>query len=251
MAAPPATDDRIATAVALRLASAACLATMNAFIKLAEAGGAHLVEILFFRQALGIPLVAGVIALGPGLATIRTQRFGAHLVRTIVGLTSMTCLFIAVMLLPLAESTTLAFTVPIFATVLGALVLKEPTGWHRWGAVLAGFAGVLVVAQPGSGHFPFWGAVAGIAAAFLTAVVSILLRRIGRTEHLSPPSSGSPRSRPCRCRSPSPSTMAAIRLRPGCGCSRSACAAMPASSRSPPRSSTGRCRSSCRWTIRA
>lgn len=183
MAAPPATDDRIATAVALRLASAACLATMNAFIKLAEAGGAHLVEILFFRQALGIPLVAGVIALGPGLATIRTQRFGAHLVRTIVGLTSMTCLFIAVMLLPLAESTTLAFTVPIFATVLGALVLKEPTGWHRWGAVLAGFAGVLVVAQPGSGHFPFWGAVAGIAAAFLTAVVSILLRQIGRTEH--------------------------------------------------------------------
>ncbi|HEU4960522.1 MAG TPA: DMT family transporter [Sphingomonas sp.] len=183
MPTPPASPDRIATAVALRLASAACLATMNAFIKLAEAGGAHLTEILFFRQALGIPLVAAVIALGPGLATIRTQRFGAHLVRTIVGLTSMTCLFIAVMLLPLAESTTLAFTVPIFATVLGALVLKEPTGWHRWGAVLAGFAGVLIVAQPGSGHFPFWGAVAGISAAFLTAVVSILLRRIGRTEH--------------------------------------------------------------------
>jgi drug/metabolite transporter (DMT)-like permease len=87
------------------------------------------------------------------------------------------------MLLPLAESTTLAFTVPIFATVLGALVLKEPTGWHRWGAVLAGFAGVLTVAHPGSGHFPLWGAVAGIAAAFLTAVVSILLRQIGRTEH--------------------------------------------------------------------
>ena len=41
----------------------------------------------------------------------------------------------------------------------------------------------MIVAQPGSGHFPFWGAVAGIAAAFLTAVASILLRQIGRTEH--------------------------------------------------------------------
>lgn len=182
MPAQPA-DDRIAFAVTLRLLAAACMATMSACIKLAEARGAGLVEILFFRQALGIPLVAVVIALGPGLATIRTQRFAAHLTRSIVGLTSMSCLFAAVMLLPLAESTTLAFTVPIFATVLGALVLKEPTGWHRWGAVLAGFFGVLIVAHPGSGHFPLWGAVAGIAAAFLTAIVSILLRQIGRTEH--------------------------------------------------------------------
>jgi drug/metabolite transporter (DMT)-like permease len=183
MPAPPDPDDRIATAVTLRLVAAACMATMSACIKLAEAEGAGLVDILFFRQAIGIPLVGAVIALGPGLAVLRTQRFGAHLARTVVGLTSMTCLFTAVMLLPLAESTTLAFTVPIFATILGALVLKEPTGWHRWGAVLAGFAGVLIVAHPGSGHFPLWGAVAGIAAAFLTALVAILLRQIGRTEH--------------------------------------------------------------------
>jgi drug/metabolite transporter (DMT)-like permease len=183
MPPPAATDDRVAVAVTLRLVSAACMATMSAFIKLAEAGGAHLVEILFVRQALGIPLVGAVLALGPGLGTIRTRRFGAHVVRAGVGLASMVCLFTGVMLLPLAESTTLAFTVPIFATLLGALVLKEPTGWHRRGAVLTGFAGVLIVAQPGSGHFPLWGAVAGIAAAFLTAVASILLRQIGRTEH--------------------------------------------------------------------
>ena len=183
MPPPAAPDDRIAVAVTLRLVSAACMATMSAFIKLAEAGGAHLAEILFVRQALGIPLVGVVLALGPGLGTIRTQRFGAHVVRAAVGLASMVCLFTGVMLLPLAESTTLAFTVPIFATLLGALVLKEPAGWHRWGAVLAGFAGVLIVAQPGSGHFPLSGAVAGIAAAFLTAVASILLRQIGRTEH--------------------------------------------------------------------
>src|SRR5690242_5553269 len=183
MPAHTPSGDRILMAVTLRLLSAACMATMNAFIKLAEAGGAHLSEILFVRQAIGIPLVGAVIAFGPGLGTIRTRRFGAHVVRAIVGMTSMTCLFTGVMLLPLAESTTLAFAVPIFATILGALFLKEPTGWHRWGAVIAGFIGVLIVAQPGSGHFPLWGAAAGIAAAFLTAVVMILLRRIGRTEH--------------------------------------------------------------------
>ena len=174
--------DRILPAVALRLVSVVCLATMAALIKLAEIGGAHLSEILFFRQAVGVPLVAAIIAAGPGLATIRTGQLSAHIVRAVVGLTSMTCLFTAVTLLPLAESTTLQFTIPIFATILGALVLKEPTGWHRWLAVVTGFVGVVIVARPGTGHFALWGTVAGISAGFLTAVVSILLRRIGRTE---------------------------------------------------------------------
>ena len=70
MPAPPAPDDRIVTAVTLRLVAAACMATMSACIKLAEAEGAGLVDILFVRQALGVPLVAGVIAIGPGLAVI-------------------------------------------------------------------------------------------------------------------------------------------------------------------------------------
>ena len=71
---------------------------------------------------------------------------------------------------------------PIFATILGALILREPTGWHRWGSVIAGFAGVLIVAQPGAGHFPLWGAACGLAGALLTASISILLRQISRTE---------------------------------------------------------------------
>jgi drug/metabolite transporter (DMT)-like permease len=178
----PNNTDRILPAIALRLLSVVCLATMGALVKLAEMGGAHLSEILFFRQAIGIPLVATVIALGPGLATIRTGQLRAHIARAVVGLISMACLFSALTMLPLAESTTLQFTVPIFATILGALVLAEPTGWHRWFAVVAGFVGVLIVARPGSGHFALWGTVAGLSAGFLTAVVSILLRQIGRTE---------------------------------------------------------------------
>lgn len=66
--------------------------------------------------------------------------------------------------------------------MLGALVLKEPTGAWRWGAVAGGFVGVLVVTRPGSGALPLWGAGIGLLGSFLTANVSILLRRMGRTE---------------------------------------------------------------------
>lgn len=174
--------DHVFAGIAVRLLAVVFVTAMAATIKLAEAHGAHLAEIIFFRQAGALPLVLAVVARGPGLRSVATQRIGAHALRMVVGTASMACLFGSLLMLPLAEATTFQFSMPIFATVLGALILKEPTGWHRWGAVIAGFAGVLIVAQPGSGHVPPLGAVVGLAAALFSALVSILLRSIGRTE---------------------------------------------------------------------
>jgi drug/metabolite transporter (DMT)-like permease len=155
---------------------------MSACIKWAETRGAGLAELLFFRQAGSIPLVLAWVLAGPGLASLRTSRLPAHALRCFIGLSSMACMFATIMLLPLAESTTLQFTVPIFATILGAVLLRERTGIHRWSAVMLGFIGVVIVAQPGSGHIPLIGAMIGLAAALLNATVSILVRTIGKTE---------------------------------------------------------------------
>lgn len=174
--------DRLFTGIGLRLFAILCLASMAALIKLAESGGATLAEIMFFRQLAAIPLVVAFVALGDGLVTLRTTRFKAHAIRTGIGLVGMVANFAAVILLPLAEAQTLAFTAPIFATILGALWLREATGWHRWGAVIAGFVGVVIVAQPGSGQFPMAGALIGLLAAFMVASISILLRQLTRTE---------------------------------------------------------------------
>jgi drug/metabolite transporter (DMT)-like permease len=181
VSATPA-PDRLILAVLFRLTSVFALTTMGALIKLAELRGARLAELLFFRQAFALPVVVAATMAGPGLATLRTTRLPAHVLRTTVGLSSMSLMFSALIMLPLAEATTLQFTVPIFATILGAVVLREATGWHRWGAVIVGFFGVVIVAQPGSGHIPLLGAATGLTAALLSATVSILIRHIGKTE---------------------------------------------------------------------
>ena len=174
--------DRILPALGLRLLMVFAFASMSACIKLAQAGGANLAELLFFRQAATFPVILAAVAVGPGFASLRTHRLGAHALRCAVGLGSMCFMFLTVMLLPLAESTILQFTVPIFATILGALILKEPTGWHRWSAVVAGFIGVVIVAQPGSGHIPLLGLATGLLASSLNASVAIMVRSIGKTE---------------------------------------------------------------------
>jgi drug/metabolite transporter (DMT)-like permease len=175
-------NDRILPAIGLRLLSVVFFVLMNASIKLAEQRGARVIEILFFRQFGAALLVSAVILAGPGLSSVATRRLPAHVVRAIVGLSAMAMTFNGIVALPLAEATTIGFTVPAFATILGALALREPTGRWRWTAVVIGFLGVLIVAQPGTDHSPLRGAGFALAGAFGTACVTILLRQIGKTE---------------------------------------------------------------------
>jgi drug/metabolite transporter (DMT)-like permease len=178
-------QDRVLTALALRALSVLLFSLLGAMVKIAGDRDANLYEILFFRQSFALPVILAWIAVGPGLRSVATKRIGAHVARAVIGLGGMVTSFAAVQLLPLAEATTLQFTVPIFATITAFLLLREPTGWHRWGAVLVGFLGVLVIARPGSGHFPLLGTALGLSSALLVAVVMILLRTIGRTESAS------------------------------------------------------------------
>lgn len=175
--------ERRLLAILLRLATAILLTAMFAVVKLADARGVTLFESLFYRQALALPLVLAVVLSGPGLASVKTQRPLAHVWRTMLGMTGMALNFLTFTLLPIAEATVLLFTVPIFATILSALVLKERVGRHRWSAVVLGFAGVLIVVQPGGSALPMHGVAVGLAAAIVVSAINITLRQIGRTEN--------------------------------------------------------------------
>jgi drug/metabolite transporter (DMT)-like permease len=177
---PPA--ERRMLAILLRLINALALTMTFAMVKLAAARGVTLFESVFYRQALAIPLVAGLVIAGPGLSSVKTQRPFAHIWRTVLGLVAMGLNFLTYRLLPIAEATVILFTVPIFATILSALFLKEHVGRHRWAAVVLGFVGVLIVVQPGGSTLPVHGVAVGLMASIVVSAVNITLRQIGRTE---------------------------------------------------------------------
>jgi drug/metabolite transporter (DMT)-like permease len=175
-------EQRPIAGVGLRLLTALLLAVMFALVKLASTRGVNLVESLFYRQCGTALCATGMVAAGPGFASLRTRRVGAHVGRMALGLSAMALNFAAMILLPLAEATAIGFSVPIFSTVLAAIVLAEPTGRWRWGAVAAGFLGVLLIVQPGTGQVPLLGASVALIAALMTASVTIAIRRLGATE---------------------------------------------------------------------
>lgn len=180
---PPArpAEHRLA-GIALRLAAATAFAVMAAILKLAAERGVSLVELVFARNLFALPVVAAWITAGPGWATVRTRRPAAHVTRAGLGLVSMSCTFIALSLLPLADATTIGFSAPLFATFLSALVLREPVGRHRWMCVAVGFVGVGIAMRPGGSAVPLAGLATALMAALMSGGVTITLRQIGETE---------------------------------------------------------------------
>jgi len=171
-------------ALGIRLLTAFALATMGMLVKLAGENGAHLVELIFWRQAVTFALIGGgMIALGH-TAILRTQRLKSHGMRAAMGITGMLFTYGAVLLLPLAEATTLSFTGPFFAVLLAVLLFGEKVGKYRSLAVILGFAGVLIVMQPGNSSegVSLWGVAVALIAAFMVALISFQIQDLNKTE---------------------------------------------------------------------
>jgi drug/metabolite transporter (DMT)-like permease len=173
-------------ALFVRLLAAFALATMGMLVKLAGERGAHLIELIFWRQLLTAVLLGAGLALTGRLAMVRTQRLPAHARRAASGLFGMLFTYGAVLLLPLAEATTLGFTAPVFAVLIAIVLFRERIGPYRWGAVAMGFAGVLVVMQPFGGleeGVTLTGIAVGLVAPFMVALISFQIQDLNTTEN--------------------------------------------------------------------
>ena len=175
--------DRPVLALMLRLFGITGFALMAVLIKLSAQSGIHLVELIFWRQFASLPILIAWAMLTGGLMQLSTKRPKAHAVRAGYGVVGMVLNFGGVILLPLAEATTLGFTAPIFAVLLSIILLRETVGIWRWSAVGAGFLGIIIIAQPGGGQIPLFGALVALGGAFMIALISIQIRDLSRTDN--------------------------------------------------------------------
>lgn len=137
---------------------------------------------VLFTRSLVIMLVAVAIG-GPGafraVAVSRNKR--ALATRAVLILAAWLSYYTAARHLGLAQLTTLYFAAPIAVVLLSIVILKEKVHLGRWIAVVAGFAGVLIAADPGGGVDLVPAALA-LFAAFCWALSVILVRVIARSE---------------------------------------------------------------------
>jgi drug/metabolite transporter (DMT)-like permease len=176
--------ENLAHGIGFILLSSFGFVAMNTIVKLLS-DHLPITEIGFFRQIISLGPIALVMKREGGVRMMRTKRPFGHLFRGAIGNLAMVPYIGSVALLPLADATTLTFASPLFVTALSVPLLAEAVGLHRWGAVLAGFVGVVIMTHPSLSWFTSGaeaGAGMGVLAAFLSAVMMITVRQLGKTE---------------------------------------------------------------------
>lgn len=168
-------------------AGIACVVGGIFFLTLSDANAKWLgasynpLQILFLRALIALPFVTALALWLGGRRVLRTTHPGLHLTRGAINVVSAYCFYLGLRALPLAEATAIAFAAPLFVTALSVLILKERVDGKRWLAVLAGFAGVLIVVRPGTEAFQA-ATLLPLTTALLYAVMMITARGINRNE---------------------------------------------------------------------
>lgn len=179
--------------IALKLGQTLFFTLMYSTVKLA--GNVPVSQVMFFRSLFALIPVIIFAHYTSGLsAMVRTKRPIYHVLRSLVGSGTMFANFAAVQLLPLATATAFGFLSPVFVVLLAIPMLGEKVGPWRWGAVLVGFLGVLLMTQPHGGfsgltdwHFLTTshagiGIVCALTYAAGSAIVAILIRQMSSSE---------------------------------------------------------------------
>ena len=120
--------------------------TMHCLIRFATEDH-HPFEVAFFRTIFVLIIFLPLVARN-GISSLKSNNIKLQTFRAIVGSVAMLCMFYGLSITELAKATALMFTVPIFATILAILFLKEIVGIRRWLAMIVGFTGAVIVLRP-------------------------------------------------------------------------------------------------------
>lgn len=144
------------------------------------AGELSILEIVFFRTVTALLFFAPWM-LRSGLKIFRTSQLGLHLLRAFFQSFSAFGFFLGLAIVPLATVTALHFTTPLFAVLIGIIVLRERVSVRRGAAILAGFGGTMLILRPDAGNLGY-GELLVLGSAVAWAAAIVVIKIMGRTD---------------------------------------------------------------------
>jgi S-adenosylmethionine uptake transporter len=166
---------------ALIMMGAMCAYTFNdAFMK-ALADEIPLFQAIFFRGVAAVVFLTVMCRmLGQLRFDLSVHDWRMILIRT-AGEVGGTYFFLTALFnMPIANVSAILQALPLAVSLAAALFLAEPLGWRRLTAIAVGFAGVLLIIQPGGADFSSYSLYALCAVACVT-LRDIAVRRMSRS----------------------------------------------------------------------
>jgi drug/metabolite transporter (DMT)-like permease len=140
-------------------------------------GSVPVIVVVWLRFVTHVLIAGAVLFPLRGMSLVRTRHMRWHLLRAAMfcGMTGLN--FWSLQYLQLAVTSSIYFIVPILIALMAAPLLGEKLDAGRWAAVIAGFAGVLVIVRPGSAEF-HPALLLAIGNTVLYALFNLMTRRL-------------------------------------------------------------------------
>ena len=170
--------DRVELGMIMMLVAWGFFALVDTSVKWLVLAGLPALQLAFIRYAGQFVITCALSLHDFGPLPVLTRHQLVMLTIRSALLASATALnFYALRFLPLSLTASIMFSSPIFVSLLAMPLLGERIGRWRWGAVLLGFVGVLVIIQPfGSAFHP--AALIIVYNALALALFSIITRKL-------------------------------------------------------------------------
>ena len=139
--------------------------------------------IVMIRYWVFAIFVVALVARQPGglRRAVRTKRPITQIVRGALLVLETVIMVEAFVRLGLIETHAVFTVYPLLVAALSGPILGEKVGWRRWTAIGIGFAGILVILQPGSGVMRIE-AMLPFVSALMFAVYGLLTRHVSRDD---------------------------------------------------------------------
>ncbi len=124
----------------------ALISAMNGALTKILADEMSALEIVFFRNLLGIALI--LYSLKHTAPKLSGGRFYMLISRGVYGFLAMILFFYTITVIPLGEAITLNKTSPLFVSVLAYYLLKEHLSLNTIFALIIGFLGIILIVKP-------------------------------------------------------------------------------------------------------
>lgn len=184
MTAPvvPQAQNNASLGIAFVTVGILCISVNDLIIKQLS-GSYPLHQTVFLRSGIGILFSLVILRLEGGFSLLKTRHPWWHALRGAMIVIANMTFFTALAVLPLADATALFFAAPLFITLLSIPLLGEKVGPLRLGAVIVGFAGVIIMQRPWAGtealDQPRIVLLLPVIAAFTYALNQIMTRKLG------------------------------------------------------------------------
>jgi drug/metabolite transporter (DMT)-like permease len=138
-------------------------------------------QAIFVRSVVAILPILLLAGRYGGMQALRWRSFSGQFMAGGFAVGALASHIIGLRHLPFAEAIILVHASPLFVVVLAHFLLREQVGWGGRSAVVVGFLGVVLIAQPTGGEIS-WYFLLPLTAALFSATRDIMLRQLVASE---------------------------------------------------------------------